>query len=481
MALVNVSSTVTASDGWATWDVASERLRGPALALLPRGLAWARDGLLATVVEALSIEFARLVQRGEDLVDELDATTTRELLPDWLRVLGLPECDSLPETEQEQRDMVVAKLRAAMGHTQQLEFFEQLVAYYGAEIWGHELGPGPFTTLSSATDSVAGDEWQWVLTFLLNHESAEIEALVACYLEHNLAIEVLGIVHWRWNLQTSGTAADLWGIETGKGYLCAVGAGGACRVSLDDGETWATGASGLTDDTYGVAYNDGTWMCAGVDGEIYRTYDVEAGAWSSVRSHGYEIYAFDADRSSVGDFHIGDEGADPKQWSTPDDGVTWNSDTRPSADDMLGASHDAAAWVQVGVGGAAFRSTDLGGSWGAVTTGTTKTLRAVGLYTGTGLAVGDDGTILRSDDSGATWGAATSGTSEHLYGVDGYGGGRWVVVGASGTILESDDDGVTWAAADVGPDPLTTEHLRAVVVHEGRAIIVGDNGTIVTE
>jgi uncharacterized protein YmfQ (DUF2313 family) len=62
-------------------------------ALLPRGLAWPRavDAHLTKLLSAFSLEFARVDQRVDDLLDEADPRSTLELLPEWERMAGLPD------------------------------------------------------------------------------------------------------------------------------------------------------------------------------------------------------------------------------------------------------------------------------------------------------------------------------------------------------------------------------------------------------
>lgn len=53
---------------------------------LPRG-----DSFLRDLLDALAQEFARVESAALNLFDELDPRTTLQLLPDWERVLGLPD------------------------------------------------------------------------------------------------------------------------------------------------------------------------------------------------------------------------------------------------------------------------------------------------------------------------------------------------------------------------------------------------------
>lgn len=63
------------------------------LALLPPGPAWDAEAVpeLVKVLEALAQEFARVDARADSLLGEMVPSGVRELLPDWERVLGLPD------------------------------------------------------------------------------------------------------------------------------------------------------------------------------------------------------------------------------------------------------------------------------------------------------------------------------------------------------------------------------------------------------
>ncbi|QPC44014.1 DUF2313 domain-containing protein [Kaustia mangrovi] len=110
--------------------------------LLPQGAAWTSEpeGPLHRVIRAIADAFARIDLRAEDLVQELDPRTTLELLPDWERVLGLPdECITAPQTVSERRDAVVAKYTSLGG--QSIAFYVGLAAKLGYDIEIREFVP----------------------------------------------------------------------------------------------------------------------------------------------------------------------------------------------------------------------------------------------------------------------------------------------------------------------------------------------------
>lgn len=477
MAAVDLQSTISAPTASATWDVLRDDYRWRGLALLPPGRAWPRFGLLGTLVQALTDEFSRVARRARDLVEEADPRTTRELLTDWERVLGLPDC-SAPTTLQGRRDAATAKLRAALGHDQSSGWWVEYLASLGLEEWSLELGHGPFAVGSGCTDKLGSEEWPWVWTIVADPLDAEVEELVECAVSKQAAAETLPVVHWRWNLEATGTAENLYGVAVGAGWALAVGDSGVVRRS--DGSTWSAGAT--TDagtDNRGAGYNDGVWIVGGLDGDVYRSTDHGA-SWSVAQALGSEIYAVDGVRATIGLWALAGESADPDSYYSDDAGVSWKSGAKASAVDVYGATHETFGWVQVGAAGFVQKSANAGVSWTAGTSGVAVALRAVHGFLGTFVAVGDSGTILRSTNGGTTWSASTSGTTAQLLAVVASTGGetaRWVAAGAGGIILESTDDGVTWEA-QVSP---TTENLRAACIHGGRVLIVGDAGVAVRE
>jgi hypothetical protein len=92
-----------------------------------------------------------------------------------------------------------------------------------------------------------------------------------------------------------------------------------------------------------------------------------------------------------------------------------------------------AASVAVGAGGKIIQSPD-GISWNADASPTAQNLNAVAFANGYWVAVGDAGTILTSQD-GTSW-TVRPGPAGNLYGVA-YGGGLWVAVGANNGVYRS--------------------------------------------
>lgn len=89
-------------------------------ALLPRGALWRleSDSIISKVLLAISDELARVDVRGDDLIREINAPTTLELLPDFENMLGLPDpCLGEDPSTAQRIASVVAKLTATGGQT----------------------------------------------------------------------------------------------------------------------------------------------------------------------------------------------------------------------------------------------------------------------------------------------------------------------------------------------------------------------------
>lgn len=110
-------------------------------ALLPPGPAW--DAELVPEVDAalrgLAPELARLDARGFALLNEADPLTLHEMLPDWERVMQLPDpCLGAAPTLEDRKQAVRQRLTGLGG--QSAAYFEQLArdqGYPSAKVVAH--------------------------------------------------------------------------------------------------------------------------------------------------------------------------------------------------------------------------------------------------------------------------------------------------------------------------------------------------------
>lgn len=109
-----------------------EDYRAQLMQLLPPGPAWDPDiyPLPAMIVEAAAAELARVDGRANDLLAEMFPGTVRELLPDWERVMGLPDaCLGVTAAPGERLREVVRRF-AEVGR-QDPPYFEDLARRLG--------------------------------------------------------------------------------------------------------------------------------------------------------------------------------------------------------------------------------------------------------------------------------------------------------------------------------------------------------------
>ncbi len=100
----------------------AEQYRDQLLALQPPGDALPGDpgSNWVKLLLALADEFARVETRGEALLEEADPNTTVELLPDWERVVGLPDtCVPGDQTSEQRRNALVARIARTGGISRQ--------------------------------------------------------------------------------------------------------------------------------------------------------------------------------------------------------------------------------------------------------------------------------------------------------------------------------------------------------------------------
>ena len=102
--------------------------------LLPKGKLWEpkEQPVFKALLDAFADEFCRVEQRAIDLLFEADPrqTTQAELLPDWQRLLGLPdECTPEVQTIDEKQQQITQKYTNVGGLSK--SFYEELTLNLG--------------------------------------------------------------------------------------------------------------------------------------------------------------------------------------------------------------------------------------------------------------------------------------------------------------------------------------------------------------
>lgn len=105
--------------------------------LFPRGWAWEfeEDSLLGKLIAALAVEPARIDERGNDFLREIDPSKTFEMIDNWERMLGIPD-ECTPTTYDpglnERRQRIIQKLTMTGG--QSIAFYKFIASQLGYDI-----------------------------------------------------------------------------------------------------------------------------------------------------------------------------------------------------------------------------------------------------------------------------------------------------------------------------------------------------------
>lgn len=96
------------------------------LALLPPGPAWDREFNpgVDELLSAAALELAREDLRAIDLLSEANPETVRELVPDWERIMGLPDPCLGPSPGFDDRQLAVRRRLVAVGGQSRTYFLD---------------------------------------------------------------------------------------------------------------------------------------------------------------------------------------------------------------------------------------------------------------------------------------------------------------------------------------------------------------------
>jgi uncharacterized protein YmfQ (DUF2313 family) len=153
--------------------ISKDQYREQLQALLPPGMAWTREAAaeLTALLDAIAAEFSRIDARADDLTDEADPRTAKEMLTDWERIAGLPDaCLGIPDTIKQRREVLTAKLVAQGGQSR--AYFIALAESLGYEIQIREFFK--FTAGSPAGGALANDV-SWRHTWQIDAPSTTIK------------------------------------------------------------------------------------------------------------------------------------------------------------------------------------------------------------------------------------------------------------------------------------------------------------------
>lgn len=136
--------------------------------LFPPGKLWLfeADSSFSRLALSMAGEFGRVHERGMDLVNESDPTTTAEMIEDWEEMLALPDefVTEIPATLAERRLAVTSKLVSRGG--QNPAFFIELAAACGYTVTVTKMVTEMLRVGFRVGDRVYGD--LYANTFRLN-------------------------------------------------------------------------------------------------------------------------------------------------------------------------------------------------------------------------------------------------------------------------------------------------------------------------
>jgi photosystem II stability/assembly factor-like uncharacterized protein len=131
-----------------------------------------------------------------------------------------------------------------------------------------------------------------------------------------------------------------------------------------------------------------------------------------------------------------------------------------------------------GTNGYLVKSTDVGLTWTALNSNTTKAILSLHFIDeNIGICCGADGTILRTNDGGANWTQINAEVDVNLNAVHYIDANTLLIAGDNGTLLKSNDGGLNWFEL-VKP---TSKNLKKFLFEDsGRILCYGDDGIILT-
>lgn len=134
--------------------------------------------------------------------------------------------------------------------------------------------------------------------------------------------------------------------------------------------------------------------------------------------------------------------------------------------------------IAVGENGTILRSTNIGGNWSLIPSGTNASLYSVKIDFEVGYAVGDSGTILKTTDAGESWFPLNSGVTSSLRSVvfPPSNPGNVYITGTQGIIMKTTNEGDSWYIEQIGKGAnLTSIALRTTTAGFITGSIFGEN------
>lgn len=143
--------------------------------LLPRGRVWSREisDIQHGLIEGLAKSFQQMDEDAVQLLVEAFPSTTTDLIDEWNATVGIPDfCFGAPETIEQNRQYIVAKLIADGGQT--VDYYKSIAASLGLIITIRE-----FSKLTPGTGAPVGlitklEDWAYTWQVRLDVNSPSL-------------------------------------------------------------------------------------------------------------------------------------------------------------------------------------------------------------------------------------------------------------------------------------------------------------------
>jgi len=248
-------------------------------------------------------------------------------------------------------------------------------------------------------------------------------------------------------------------------------------LSSDDGLTWSTRSSGVTENLFGIAYGQNKFIAVGNSGTILSSLDGKN--WSQITP----IISSDLRKVVFGNGIFVAVGGNNKVILTSTDGYNWSISQRDfdSNRGYFGVSYGNETFVASPYSNLNFTRSNDGSSWTESQSDFGETIwdSEFGSDDGYFVSVGLDNLIAVSNDNGNSFALknyANSPSGGNLFSV-GYGAGKYIAVGRPGQIVSS-QDGLNWQKRTSGFEVQASGStgLMAVCYGQSKFVVFGNRG-----
>ncbi|WDD99758.1 Ig-like domain-containing protein [Thalassomonas actiniarum] len=279
-----------------------------------------------------------------------------------------------------------------------------------------------------------------------------------------------------WTISSSTTSEHLYDI-TGNGtdLLVAVGGNGTV-LNSSDGLSWLPVTSTTSANLYAVEYGNGLYMAVGDTGTVITSNDgINWSLLSSLGSDALNDVIWDGGKFIVA--------GNNTQLLGSSDASTFNQVDTGDHSNFNGIAYGNGTVIRAGSDSVFWLSSDAM-NWSSSTTTLPGIINQVEFFNNEFIAVGDNGLVMTSS-TGSVWSTLSVPTGENLQDVFWYQGldtssnpfSLYVIVGENGLMMTS-SDGVSWVVETLSGGTAPTEHLYGISHDDNAFVAVGQNGKI---